>query len=203
MINQKSNAPVADEGPEPVRKTTAAESRLRDEVEELRRAVVWLWRRLEPRLPLGDPLRVVLEAALGATNWLDFEHAPEAAHQQAWGAALRHLQTAKAAYEGQPEALRREWLNGWPPGMPTPGREEVLAELRGLPVVRVLDISSSSDGKVWGMHFVPDRHQADVTVQILEGTTKVEALTQLRNVLEWLDRDWDDALQARDLEIPF
>ena len=194
MIDQKSNGPVAAEEPCPRKEV--------EEVLDVRVVVERLHNQVEPHLPPGDPLRVVLEAALRATDWLgevDYD-GPVQLNRQACVAALRHLLTAKAAYEGQPEPLRREWLNGWPPGGPTPDREKVLADLRG-PVERVLTISSSSAGKVWEMDFVLWQYHGDVTVQILEGTTKQEALAQLRNLLEGLESGWDRHLDEN--EIPF
>jgi hypothetical protein len=172
------------------------EDNLWNEVKSLERAVYVLLQRVKAHLPPEDPLCVVLTDAWRTTQALLEPYPPAPTGWQELCLALRHLQTAKAAYEGQPATLRRKLLNGWPLGGRAPDGEEVIAKLRGAPVARVLKISLSSAGETQGIEFVPHPRRADVTVQILEGTTKEEAVAQLRKVLERLDQDWNSLLQA-------
>jgi hypothetical protein len=169
------------------------------EAQELHAEVLETYRRLAPKLPPRHPLFLVFKKAMEETGWL-CEDEPEEPGEQGLEVALLWLRTAKAAYDGLPTAVRRQWLSGWPLTLPAPDRENLLTRLRAAPIERVLRVenvpTNDGDDQLATLEFsFRPRGCADVVVEVLEGTTKEEAVAALLRIVECFGGHWENCLK--------
>jgi hypothetical protein len=118
---------------------------------------------------------------------------------------LQQLKLAEAAFNGQPDEIKRRIRGGWTRSLIEPTQEDLLAASARKPVRYFLqidgekcehwdDVWSPDDegyGVIGGGSFELRNHAMPVRVQIAEGTKREDALALLKRIVGWLEKDWD------------